>query len=104
MAAQFAAVHGYFGLGPEWLVIALFAGGLVTLVRLGRPATALTALALWPEMALLAALHKYPFLDLRTSTFLLVSTVVVAAVGVAGGCSLLWQAGRGPAARRAARP
>ena len=45
---------------------------------------------LWPEMLAIAAVRKYPFLDLRTSTFLFVVTAVVAAVGrLAGVCSLL---------------
>jgi hypothetical protein len=47
------------------------------------------AAALWPEMLVVSAAKKYPFLDLRTSTFLIAVTVVVAAIGVAGVCSLL---------------
>jgi hypothetical protein len=35
-------------------------------------------------MLLLSALRKYPFLDLRTSTFLFAITAVTAAIGVAG--------------------
>jgi len=37
----------------------------------------------------LSALKKYPFLELRTSTFLFAVTAAVAAVGVVGMCSLL---------------
>jgi hypothetical protein len=77
----------YFGLGPAWLAIPLVLAGLVTIARLGRPVTALAAAALWPEMLVLAALRKYPFLDLRTSTFLVTVTAVVAAIGVAGICA-----------------
>jgi len=84
-----SAVIAYFGLGPVWLALLLVLAGLVTIFRLGRPATALAALALWPEMLVVSAAKKYPFLDLRTSTFLIVVTVAVAAIGVAGVCSLL---------------
>ena len=84
------AVHAYFGLGPLWLGIPLFIAGLVTIFRLGRPATAIAVIALWPEMLAVSALKKYPFLDERTSTFLFAITVVVAAIGVAGLGSLVW--------------
>ena len=83
------AVHAHFGLGPAWLGIPLFIAGLVTIFRLGRPATAIAVTALWPEMLALSALKKYPFLDVRTSTFLFAITVVVAAIGVAGLGSLV---------------
>ncbi len=84
-----SAVHAYFGLGPAWLGIPLFIAGLVTIFRLGRPATAIAVTALWPEMLALSALKKYPFLDERTSTFLFAITVVVAAIGVVGLASLV---------------
>ena len=87
--ARFDAVHGNFGLGPAWLAVPLVIAGLVTIFRLGRPATAVTAALLWPVMLTLSALKKYPFLDLRTSTFLFAVTIAVAAIGVIGGCSLL---------------
>jgi hypothetical protein len=87
--SHFDGLHAYFGLGPAWLAVGLFIVGLVTIFRLGRPATALTVVALWPEMLIVSALKKYPFLDLRTSTFLFALTVVVAAIGVAGLCSVL---------------
>jgi len=89
VVSRFGDVGPYFGLGPAWLAIPLVVAGLVTIVRLGRPATAITAAVLWPEMIALAALRKYPFLDLRTSTFLFAITAAVAAVGVVGVCSLL---------------
>ena len=89
VASRFDALQGYFGLGPAWLAAGLFIAGLVTIFRLGRSATALTVVVLWPEMLGVSALKKYPFLDLRTSTFLFAITVVVAATGVAGLCSLL---------------
>ena len=87
--SRFSAVHAFFGLGPVWLGLPLFIAGLVTIFRLGRPATAIAVTALWPEMLALSALKKYPFLDERTSTFLFAITVVVAAIGVAGLGSLL---------------
>ena len=89
VTAQFERTHAFFGLGPAWLAIPLVVAGLVTIFRLGRPATAVAIAVLWPEMLALSALKKYPFLDLRTSTFLLAVTVVVAAIGVAGVASLL---------------
>ena len=86
---RFGRVHAMFGLGPWWLAVPLVVAGLVTMARLGRPATALAVIALWPEMLVLSALKKYPFLNLRTSTFLFAVTVVVAAIGLVGFCSLL---------------
>lgn len=96
---RFDEVHAYFGLGPAWLAIGLVAVGLITILRLGRPATALTVIALWPEMLAVSALQKYPFLDLRTSTFLFAITVVVSAIGVTGLYALLrqWISGMVPA-------
>jgi hypothetical protein len=89
VTSHFSAVDAYLGLGPAWLALPLVLAGLVTIFRLGRPATAITAAVLWPEMLVVSAAQKYPFLDLRTSTFLLAITTAVAAIGVAGVCSLL---------------
>lgn len=93
LTRHFGWVHAYFGLGPAWLAVPLFVAGLMTIFWLGRPATALALTVLWPEMLAISAVHKYPFLDLRTSTFLFPVTAVVAAIGVAGvvagACSLL---------------
>lgn len=89
VTAHFSAAAASFGLGPVWLAVPLVAAGLITIFRLGSPATAIAAAALWPEMLALSAARKYPFLDLRTSTFLFAVTVVVAAIGVAGLCCLL---------------
>jgi hypothetical protein len=86
---QFEGVRADFGLGPWWLAVPLVVAGLVTMFRLGRPATALAVIVIWPEMLALSALKKYPFLNLRTSTFLFAITVVVAAIGLVGLCSLL---------------
>ncbi|HEX3965615.1 MAG TPA: hypothetical protein VHZ03_54725 [Trebonia sp.] len=79
----------HFGFGPLELVAVLFVAGVVTIFLHGRPATAVTLAFLWPEMFLLSALRLYPFVDARTSTFLFAVTAVVAAIGVAGVCSLL---------------
>ena len=95
-------VGGYFGLGPLWLAGLLFAAGVVTIFRLGRPATAVALAGLWPEMLALSALHKYPFLDERTSTFLYAVTAATAAIGVVGGCSLARRWLRGAVAVAAA--
>lgn len=84
---RFGAVRFAFGLGPVWLAAVLFLVGVVTLARLGRPTTAVTVLLVWPLMLVVSAAHVYPFLDLRTSTFLFVITSVVAAMGVAGLCA-----------------
>jgi uncharacterized membrane protein len=95
LGSRFGAVGGYVGLGPAWLALPLVAAGLVTIFRLGRPAVAVAAAVLWPEMLALSATQKYPFLDLRTSTFLFAITAVVAAIGIAGVCTLLWPRLRG---------
>jgi hypothetical protein len=79
----------HFGLGPVELVVVLFVAGLVTIFLHGRPFTAVALAFIWPEMFLLAGLRLYPFVDARTSTFLFALTAVVAAIGVAGVCSLL---------------
>jgi hypothetical protein len=81
---RFEEVGPVAGLGPAWVAVPLVAAGVVTMVRLGRPVTATTFVVLWLVMFLAASARRYPFLDKRTSTFLLVVTVVVAAVGVVG--------------------
>jgi hypothetical protein len=89
ITAQFSAVHNIFNLGPVWLAVPLFVAGVVTVLWLDRPATAIVLAALYPEMMALSAVHKYPFLDLRSSTFLFTITAVTAAIGVVGVCSAL---------------
>jgi hypothetical protein len=88
LTARFGDLRSYLGVGPLWLAGALYVAGVVTIFRLGRPATAVTVVIIWPVMLAVSALRKYPFLDLRTSTFLIVITIVVAAIGVAGVCVL----------------
>ena len=89
ITASFSAVHNIFGLGPVWLALPLFLAGVVTAGWLDRPATAIVLAALYPEMMAISAVHKYPFLDLRTSTFLFTITAVTAAIGVVGVCAAL---------------
>jgi hypothetical protein len=72
------------GLGPTATALALVLLGVGTLVRVGRPALALAFVGLWIEMILLGVLDRYPFLDARTSHFLLLLTGVVGMVGFAG--------------------
>jgi hypothetical protein len=91
VASTFQAERPNFGLGPLWLVALLFVAGVATIFWRGRPATAIALALLWPEMLAISALRLYPFLDTRTSTFLFAVTAVVAAIGVAGACSLLRQ-------------
>ena len=83
-----------FGLGPSWLALPFVLAGLVTLFRVGRPITACTVVLLAPLLITLSAAKKYPLLDARTSAFLIVIVVVVAAIGVVGLCVLLkrWSA------------
>jgi hypothetical protein len=87
--SRFAELSPYLGLGPAWLVAALGSAGLVTIVCLGRVTVAVTLLLLIPAMISLSALKKYPLLDLRTSTFLLVLIEVTATIGVCGICALV---------------
>ena len=89
MTAQFSAVHNIFNLGPVWLAVPLFVAGVVTVLWLDRPATAIALAALFPEMLAISAAHKYPFLDLRSNTFLFAITAATAAIGVVGVCVAL---------------
>ncbi len=64
--------------GPSLVVFALFGFGLVLLSIRGHVALAIAAVVLWLEMFLCGVVSRYPFLDQRTSYFLLVVTVVIA--------------------------
>jgi hypothetical protein len=87
--SKLQAENSHFGLGPLWLVAVAFVVGVVTVFRQKRPVAGTALAILWPEMLLISALHLYPFVDARTSTFLFAVTTVTAAIGVAGVCSLL---------------
>jgi hypothetical protein len=89
LTSHFTGAEAYFGLGPVWLAVPLVIAGIVTIFRLGRPATALAVAVLWPVMLAVNVARRYPFLNIRTSTFLFAITAVVAAVGLIGLCSLL---------------
>ena len=89
LGALFGLDRVWFGLGHYWFAVPLIIAGLITLFRLGRPAVALAVFLIWPEMVVLSVLKKYPFLDLRTSTFMFASAALVAAIGVAGICAVL---------------
>jgi hypothetical protein len=89
ITSAFSAVHHIFGLGPVWLALPLFVAGVLTVFWLRRPATAIALAVLYPEMLAISAVHKYPFLDPRTSTFLFTVTAVTAAIGVVGVCAAL---------------
>ena len=68
---------------PAWVFMALFALGIVALVRLHATAVAIAVPFLWIEMAVAARFQKYPFLDRRTFHFVLIPTVAVIVIGVA---------------------
>ena len=78
------ALLPYFGVNNLYLLLAFVLLGLVVLARQGRWATAAILPILFAEVVVLSALQRYPLLDERTSTFLMVSSMVIAAVGVVG--------------------
>jgi len=69
---------------PAAVFVVLFVLGLVVLTRVRARALAIGLGLLWVEMALIGRLRRYPFLDLRTSQFLLVSSLIVAVLGAVG--------------------
>ena len=69
---------------PEIAIVALLVLGTIFIAGLGRKAIALAIPLLWIEMMILATLERYPFLDQRTSQFLVITSLTVIAVGVAG--------------------
>jgi MFS family permease len=69
---------------PALVFIAFFAFGVVVLWRMRERALAIAVVALWAELFLAARLQKYPFLNLRISQFLLVSSLVIVAIGAFG--------------------
>lgn len=78
------AILPYLGVGA-WVLWTLAGVAIVTLVRTGRRVgTALMMPIVAIAMVVAAAQRRYPLLDQRTSTFLLVGTIVVLAIGVLG--------------------
>ncbi len=69
---------------PALVMAALIGAGVVTLAVLDRAVIALAVPLLWIEMMAAGAAHRYPFLDRRTSHFLLVLSLTVIAIGVVG--------------------
>lgn len=73
----------YAGFTHASIALVLVSLGVVTLVRSGRLATALLVPFGLAVTAAGGVAHVYPFLDIRTSTWLLVGSVVVMGAGVA---------------------
>jgi hypothetical protein len=69
---------------PAIVFVLLFLFGVYELDRRRARAVAVAVPLLWVEMVVIARLQKYPFLDLRTSQFLLVSSLLVVAIGAVG--------------------
>jgi hypothetical protein len=69
---------------PAMLAIVLFAAGCIVLFQLGRPGLACAVTLLWVEMMVVAIARRYPLLDLRTSQFLLVVSLVTIVIGFLG--------------------
>jgi len=90
---RFAAVAPATGF-TAIVVVALFGLGCVMLARMGRPGLAYALPVLWLEMFAVGIAHRYPFLDVRTSLFLLVVSLVPMAVGVLALTQLLWPSRR----------
>jgi hypothetical protein len=80
---------------PKFLLLALFGAGVVVLTRVRARSVAIAVPLLWVEMIVVGRAQRYPFLDVRTSHFLFVSSLVLVAlgaVGVVGLLSRLWVA------------
>jgi hypothetical protein len=66
------------------LAVALLVAGCVVLTRLGRPGLAAAVALLWIEMMIVSMARRYPFLDLRTSHFLLIVSLATMVIGFLG--------------------
>lgn len=71
---------------PAAVAVTLFAIGIAVLTRQRDTARAVTLPLLWLEMLLLGRASLYPFLELRTSLFAIVPSLVVIGTGAAGVC------------------
>lgn len=69
---------------PVVVVVVLFVAGCITCARMGRPGLAIALVFLWIEMIFVAMVRRYPFLNLRTSQFLLIVSLVLMVVGFFG--------------------
>jgi hypothetical protein len=79
---------------PALVFVAFVIAGIVALVQLRARAVAIALPLLWIEMGTVGHLRRYPFLDVRTSHFLLMSSFVVGAVGAAWLLLLVYRANR----------
>ena len=80
---RFDLLSHYLAMPPP-VFVGFFAAGIAMLVRLRARALAIALPLLWLEMGVLGRLERYPFLDLRTSQFVLVSSIFVVALGAVG--------------------
>lgn len=78
------SVLDHTGLGPPLASVVLALVGVVTCLRVKRPAVAMFPLLLVTEMLVLGAAKKYPLFDERTSTFLIVVVGLYAVIGIVG--------------------
>ena len=69
---------------PVPVFILLFLAGIAVLLSMRARALAIAMPLLWIEMAAAGRLRKYPYLDLRTSHFLLIASFVIVAIGAVG--------------------
>lgn len=79
---RLADLSSLMGFGWPVVLVVFTVVGMASVALRGRPAAAITIPVLWLEMLALGILDRYPFLDRRTSHFLLVLTIVVVAIGV----------------------
>ena len=74
---------GSLGLGPWEVAAGLIALGLLALARAGLTGVALAAPLTAGLLLVAGSLHRYPFLDERTSLFATITWMVLAAIGLA---------------------
>ncbi|MCZ7376598.1 hypothetical protein [Micromonospora sp. WMMC250] len=74
---------------PVLVVAGLVVAGAATLMKSGRPATAVAVILLPVTVLVLGVADVYPLLDARTSHFLLVAAAAVAGVGLVGTANLV---------------
>lgn len=84
-----APVTPYLGFHASVVSLVLALGGIATLIWVHRTALALTTPLTIVAVMIASTFRKYPFLDLRTSTFWLIMVVVLMAIGAAGAVRLL---------------
>ena len=85
---------------PAAVFVLFFLVGVAVLAKLRAKALAVMVPFLWVEMVVVGRVRKYPFLDLRTSTFLLMASLVIVGIGAAG---LVFALAAAPVARNAIR-